>query len=448
MPITVALVDADGSETITRATIEGIPPGAGFSFGAVSGGTVTGTGAAGDPIVITGTSAEIAALLAAFTLIPPADFHGTIPLTVTATSTESNPTGGQVDIPSATMSTVINVTVEAEADVPAIAAGTTSGLQDQWIRFGNDSEIVFNVTDANAVNGGETISLITLRPADPAFTIRYNPGEPAIPGASLSFDPVSGVYTIRSTLADPVAAEAAIRALLAGLETRGGPFLADDTTIDITVTALDRDGSTRASAATHAIIVDPVGDPPSVTLGGSAGDEDTPIAVGVNIAYAVTDPSESIVSLQVTGIPVGASTVITPVPGVMVTMVAGGFLIESDGVTPLTPAQLQTAIRTTLDSFTLQPPTDSSTDIPLTIIATSRDTNGATGVSAPTLHMVVVEPISDPALGPAVISGFEDAPIAIGLALADPLTDCARPMTTRQRRSPASCLAVFRPARR
>ncbi len=188
------------------------------------------------------------------------------------------------------------------------------------------------------------------------------------------------------------------------------------------MTALDRDGSTRTNSATHAIIVDPVGDPPTVNTTSSTGDEDTPIVVGVNITYAVVDPSETINSLAVTGIPSGATTSITAAPGIVVTPISGGFRIESDGVTVLTPAQLATAIRTTLDSFSLQPPTDSEDDIPLTIVATSRDTDGSIGTSTPTTHLVTVNPVSDPAVGPASFSGFEDAPIAIGAALANTTT--------------------------
>ncbi len=73
-------------------------------------------------------------------------------------------------------------------------------------------------------HGGETISRITLLPADPAFTIRFSPSLTPPAGVSMSFVRRHGVYAITSTLTDPVAAEAAIRAFMAGLERAAGPF--------------------------------------------------------------------------------------------------------------------------------------------------------------------------------------------------------------------------------
>jgi large repetitive protein len=405
--------DDDGSEVITAIGIAAPP--AGFTLTPPAAGpdvivTVNPDGSFLITSSLPGAAGETAirAALAAATLVPPTDYAGTVSLPVSVT---------MQDGAAAPLTTTLAqpVTFVAEADLPDIVAGTTTGLQDEWIRFGNDTEIVFDVTDTDLANGLETITAVTLAPVNPAFVIRPQ-GTPSA-DITFAFDAGTGTYTITSSLPDRAAAEASIRAFFATLETKGAPFSAVNTGILITVTATDADGSTRTNSTTHQIIVTPVGDPPNVNVTSSSGNEDSPIAIGPNITYGVVDPSETIISIQITGIPAGATPAFVASPGVQVTPVAGGFRIESNGA-PLTPAQLESAIRTTLDSFTLTPPTDSDANFNLSIVATSRDTGGATGVSPPVSHAVTVDPVTDPVTLSGSSTLNEDTTFAFGADVA------------------------------
>ncbi|PTQ72176.1 retention module-containing protein [Pseudomonas sp. GV071] len=101
--ISAAVTDTDGSESITKITIDDAPAGSIISDG--NGNSVTSTGA---PIDITSWNKGT------LTLTPPQDFNGSIVLHVSATSSEA--TGG-----SATTTLPLTVTVLPDNDAPTTA---------------------------------------------------------------------------------------------------------------------------------------------------------------------------------------------------------------------------------------------------------------------------------------------------------------------------------------
>ena len=131
--IGVALVDTDGSETITNITVSGVPTGAQLSADTDNGdGTWT----------LTPTQ------LIDLSVTPPADSNVDFSLTVSATSTED-------DGDSATTVATFNVDVVGVADPPTVTVGPITGAED--------SAIPLNIQVALVdVDGSESITDITI----------------------------------------------------------------------------------------------------------------------------------------------------------------------------------------------------------------------------------------------------------------------------------------------
>jgi hypothetical protein len=148
LDLSAALVDTDGSETLTLM-VSGIPVGATLSDGVFSFSAVSGS-----------VEVDIAGWdQSALTITPPADSDGDFQLTVTATATEGP--GG------ATASTVgaINVTVNAVADAPVLdlnaamaeiqTVGAATGPQDSPISL----DVAVSLAD---IDGSETLSALVI----------------------------------------------------------------------------------------------------------------------------------------------------------------------------------------------------------------------------------------------------------------------------------------------
>lgn len=144
LSITSALIDADGSESLS-ITISGVPTGAVLN---------QGTNLGGDSWKLT------AAQLSGLTLTPPAQSDSDFTLTVTATSTESG--GG-----TATRNTTLAVTVSGVADAPVATAANVSGSAGAQIALtlggtlidadGSESAltyVVHGIPDGFALNQG------------------------------------------------------------------------------------------------------------------------------------------------------------------------------------------------------------------------------------------------------------------------------------------------------
>ncbi|MBV1693551.1 MAG: hypothetical protein KGP27_03730 [Hyphomicrobiales bacterium] len=87
-PITVTLNDPDGSETIEKVVISGLPAGATLHWDGALPGAVTPQ--LGGRFIVTGSTKQIQDLLASLAVTPPENFHGRITLGVDVTVVESN----------------------------------------------------------------------------------------------------------------------------------------------------------------------------------------------------------------------------------------------------------------------------------------------------------------------------------------------------------------------
>ena len=343
LDLVARLTDTDGSETLQIA-IEGMPAGAVLSAGIDEGG---------------GRWVLQPSDLTGLTVTPPADSDVDFTLTIVATSTETA-TGD-----TATASQSFTITVDPVADTPTLAV-TSDVTGDE------DTAIPLSINAALTDTDGSETLVVTVS------------GVPA--GASLSAgtDQGGGTWTLN-------------QGELAGL--RVTPPLHSDADFTLTVTATAIDGSDTASLVdTINVTVDPVADPPTLTVADVTGNEDTAIALGIDAALVDTDGSESL-SITVAGVPSGA------------TLSAGSD--QGGGIWTLTPAELP--------GLTVTPPADGDVDFTLTVTATSTD--GGDTASTVAAMTVSVDPVADtPNL--AVINdvtGNEDT--AIPLTIASSLND-------------------------
>ncbi len=238
IPISIGLVDADGSETITSVSITGVPSGATIGWNGNTSGSVSGAGTVGSPLIITGTQAEIAARVAALEIRPPQDSDADFLLSVTVSNAEANPTGGQVDIPSNSATFTIPVTVNAVSD-PATLSGSSIFNEDTTHAFGAD----IAWTEGEIVSDrSEVVSRVTLGAAPAGWTITapVAPADVTITGDSASS------YTITSTLAGQ-AGEDAIRVALNAFTAT--PPAHSDNNAGIAVTVFMKDGTASEIAS-------------------------------------------------------------------------------------------------------------------------------------------------------------------------------------------------------
>ncbi len=248
IPLTIAasLNDNDGSETLSLL-ITGFPDGTVFSAG-VYAGPGRWSLAPGD--------------LAGLTVTPPANYSGTINLTVTAIATEN--AGGQ-----ATISDTITVTVDPVADVPDLTVNNATGNEDAAIAL----DIAAALTDPSEI-----------------LTVTIS-GVPA--GAVLSAGTFlgGGVWELTS-------------AQLAGLTITPPPDSDADFTLTVTATSEESDGSIATQNTTLDVTVTAVADVPSVTASGSAVPSNNNASITVSGTLADTDGSESL-TYVIDGVPDG-----------------------------------------------------------------------------------------------------------------------------------------------
>ena len=128
LDVSSALTDIDGSESLS-VTISGVPTGASLSAGTDNGN---------------GTWTLTQGQLSGLTITPAADSDADFTLTVTATSTDGDDTASVGD--------TIDVTVDAVADAPTLAAADASGTEDGAIALDVSSAL----TD---IDGSESLSV-------------------------------------------------------------------------------------------------------------------------------------------------------------------------------------------------------------------------------------------------------------------------------------------------
>ncbi len=207
IPLDISAVVADPNEILTVA-VAGVPAGA-----TLSAGTDNGDGS------WTLTPEQLQGL----TLTPPANYSGTLSLTVTATSSES----GQA----ATTAGTIAVNVTPVADAPVLTIGDATGAED--------TAIPLNIQAA-------------LTDADETLTVTVA-GVPAGATLSAGTDNGDGSWTLTPEQ-------------LQGLTLTPPGHSAEDLALTVTVIAREADGSTTSTAATLHVAVTAVADAPTLSV--------------------------------------------------------------------------------------------------------------------------------------------------------------------------------------
>lgn len=247
--ITSALVDNDGSETLT-ITIAGVPLNAMLSAGIDNGnGSWTLT-----PLQLTN-----------LTFTPPANFSGSFNLSVTSTSSENG-----------TISPVVAslpVTITGVADTPNLSVQTVSGNED--------TAIALNITASlNDTDGSEHLSiLISGIPAGAALSAGLNNGD--------------GTWSLTS-------------GQLAGLTLTPPQNWAGVMALQVTALSTENNGLVASINAPLSVTIIPVADAPTLVVSAATGREDTAIALSIAPLLADVDNSETL-SIRISGVPTGAS---------------------------------------------------------------------------------------------------------------------------------------------
>lgn len=387
IPIAVTLNDPDGSETIDRAVVTGVPPGAVVGWNTALPGSIIV--APDGALVVTGTTADIQALLLSLTLLPPDDFSGPISLDVAVTITERNLDPA---IPGALSSAVFHhpftVPVEAVADVPDVTGDERTTDEDTPVAL---PALAANLND---LDGSEVLSVeIRDVPAGAAFSA--GSPDPARPGVWI-FTPAD---------------------IAAGLTFTPPANFVGDVVMQIVAIATEQSNGDRETVLAPVIVhVLPV-DGPDVATSADATLEDTAVLIGDNISIVIDDPlgSESLSSVAIAGFPAGAVVTFTDTSGAPQTIIiapGGGGIFISGG----SEADIRAAVAT----VAVTPPADSDADIDLTVTATTLDISGATFTDTRSLA-VAVRAVADAPLGSGAGIGDEDTfiPVPITVSLAD-----------------------------
>ncbi|WP_201837001.1 Ig-like domain-containing protein [Microvirga zambiensis] len=349
LSISAGTADSDNGRETLGIRIDGVPAGASLSVGVR------------DPL--TGTWVLRPEQLVNVSLLPPADFSGTISLRVTAVSTEA--TGSQT-----TTTSDLNVTVSAVADSAVIAAAPPAGVEDVAVPL----NLSVGLSDRD---GSESVA---------AVVISGLPAGSRLEGTGLT-DIGNGRWSV-----DP--------AHLGSLNFVPPPNKYGTYTLTVEATTREAsNGDTLATSRTIAISVAPSADAPVVTVHDATGNEDGRIALNLSASLTDTDGSE-VLSIVIEGLPEGAR------------LSAG--LNNGDGSWTLTPAQLA--------GLTVTPPGDWSGTMALTMLAHSRETsNGSVKTTTETFDIHVGATADAPVVSARDAAGREDEPI--GLKLSALLTD-------------------------
>jgi hypothetical protein len=343
-----ALTDTDGSETL-RFELHGLPPGAKLSAGTRN---------------TDGSWTLTPAQLADVSVTPPANFSGSMTLSLTAVATEAR------DGAAAARSTArFTVTVDPVADAGTIG-GSKTGDEDSWIAL----RPTFATPDTD---GSESWSATTRIAGLP-----------------------DGAVLDRGTDLGRGEWEVSTSDLKAGLVSIRPPPDSDaDFALTLRATLSDAGNgqvATREIAGSFAVKVRAVADAPLAMAADAAGREDTAIALDLSAALADTDGSEAL-ALRILGVPAGASLSAGTRNG------DGSWSVAADD----------------LAGLSLTPPRDFSGSIALTLRATATEARDGGSATVERRFAVQVEAVADaPALRTGPPMGAEDSAIALRLSAA------------------------------
>ncbi|WP_197469042.1 hypothetical protein, partial [Oleiphilus sp. HI0125] len=304
--IQALLVDQDGSESIVSVTFSQVPDGAVFSHGTVN---------ADDTVTV------LAEDLAALTLTPPLHDSTDFTLDVMVTHQDEDPDSGVVTEASSTAQ--YHVSVIPVADVPTLQANDISGNEDEPISL----DITADLVD---LDGSESIT-----------AVRFE-GVPEGAQLSTGADQGSGVWIVN--IDD-----------LASLTIQAPAHSSDDFILSATALVNDVDPesglvSQVSDTISFNVEVLPVSEQ-AVVVASARGDEDTAIALNLDISQPDADGSESITDIVISGVPANA-------------LLSAGVM-DADGKYHLTVGELA--------GLSYTPSLHDSQDITLTVEVTTED---------------------------------------------------------------------------
>ncbi len=207
----------------------------------------------------------------------------------------------------------------------------------------------------------------------------------------------------------------------------------------MTVETTDADGNTLSDTGTHTVTVRAIADAPTLS-GSGTGSEDpvvndgAPIPVTVTVGLVDQDGSETLQSVTITGIPVGATLAWTGLPaGATATPIMSGADIVGYTFTPADDSASATAdLQTFLaNNLTITPKLHSGDNITLAVSATTIESHPVGGevqtLTATTNANVVIDvvPVADKptAFVPGDYTITEDTPINLAGVMGGALVD-------------------------
>ncbi|MDO9713981.1 tandem-95 repeat protein [Paracraurococcus lichenis] len=213
LPLAATLTDTDGSESIVRFVVSGLPTGATLSAGTHNSD--------GSWTLTPDQAADV-------TLTPPANWSGTIPLSVTAVTQEAS-NGSE-----AAATATLPVTVVPVADAPVLTATAATGVEDQSVPL----SLTAALTDTD---GSESFAAIRVTGLPQGFTL------------SAGSDAGGGAWALHP-------ADLPGLRLSAPQDWNG--------TVNLTLEATTQDGaSTRTGTCSFAVTLAAVNDAPVLDLG-------------------------------------------------------------------------------------------------------------------------------------------------------------------------------------
>ena len=182
----------------------------------------------------------------------------------------------------------------------------------------------------------------------------------------------------------------------------------DDFSLTVTATFTEPGGDTATTISSFEVDVVGVADNPVVTVTDVTGDEDTAIALDLDVALSDIDGSETITDITIGGVPTGA--------------VLSAGTDNGDGTWTLTETQLE--------GLTITPPENSDADFTLSISATSTENDGDTATTVASFDVEVAAVADEADLTTQNETGLEDHWIQLNLDAALTDTDGSEEITS------------------